>query len=568
MLLVALALLLLGTTALSVTISYAIRDLMTALSEKDVQSFKNSLLVCLAVFVIATPVSTLFEYIRRLLGNFWREWLTKSFLAEYFSNRAFFNISHESDIDNPDQRISQDVGSFTSTSLDFFTEILSSLIQLIVFIGVLWSISQLLVFLLVAYAAIGTIVVVVFGKKLINLNFLQLMREADLRYGLVQVRNNAESIAFFGGEEREKQNIQNRLHQAILNFRNLITWQKNLSYFTYGYQYLIQVLPLAITAPLYFADEIKFGVVTQAGGVFATVLASLTLIVTRIESLSQFAAGITRLKTFKSALDRSSRPAKPTSVKRPIGDLQAASSTHISHHEQPAATEQKRSTRVNGSSKTQIELIEAPTLAFRNVTIYTPKRERILLLDASMEVRQGSGMIIQGPSGSGKSSILRVFCGLWRIGEGTVCRPPLSEVFFLPQRPYMILGTLRDQLLYPLVRQNVSDQDLANVLKTVNLDDLMDRVGGLDTAMPWAEMLSLGEQQRLTFARLVLAKPRYAMLDESTSALDENNEYCLYRLLREAGTTYVSVGHRQSLLQYHSSTLELNGNGQWTFQAR
>lgn len=165
MLLVALALLLLGTTALSVTISYAIRDLMTALSEKDVQSFKNSLLVCLAVFVIATPVSTLFEYIRRLLGNFWREWLTKSFLAEYFSNRAFFNISHESDIDNPDQRISQDVGSFTSTSLDFFTEILSSLIQLIVFIGVLWSISQLLVFLLVAYAAIGTIVVVVFGKN-------------------------------------------------------------------------------------------------------------------------------------------------------------------------------------------------------------------------------------------------------------------------------------------------------------------------------------------------------------------------------------------------------------------
>lgn len=256
------------------------------------------------------------------------------------------------------------------------------------------------------------------------------MREADLRYGLVHVRNNAESIAFFGGEEREKQNIQNRLHQAILNFRNLITWQKNLSYFTYGYQYLIQVLPLAIMAPLYFADEIKFGVVTQAGGVFATVLASLTLIVTRIESLSQFAAGITRLKTFKSALDRSSRPAKPTSVKRPIGDLQAASSTHISHHEQPAATEQKRSTRVNGSSKTQIELIEAPTLAFRNVTIYTPKRERILLLDTSMEVRQGSGMIIQGPSGSGKSSILRVFCGLWRIGEGTVW-PALVRSLFL-----------------------------------------------------------------------------------------------------------------------------------------
>lgn len=567
-LLLALALLLLGTTALSVTISYAIRDLMTALSEKDIDAFKNSLWTCLGVFIIATPVSTLFDYTRRLLSTFWREWLTKAFLAEYFSNRAYFNIGHESDIDNPDQRISQDVASFTSTSLDFLTEILASLIQLVVFIGVLWSISQLLVYLLVGYAALGTIVVVIFGKKLINLNFLQLKREADLRYGLIHVRNNVESIAFFGGEEREKTNIQNRLHQAIQNFRNLITWQKNLAYFTFGYQYLIQVLPIAIMAPLYFADEIKFGVVTQASGVFATVLAALTLIVTKIESLSQFAAGITRLTTFTAALGRSSSPIKPISIKHPNWGPQAESSSQTNNHEQPTSTEQMPSTPANTSSNMQIELVESPTLAFRNVTIYTPNRERILLRDASMELAQGSGMIILGPSGSGKSSILRVFCGLWTTGKGTVCRPPLSEVFFLPQRPYMILGTLRDQLLYPVHRQNVSDQDLANVLKTVNLGDLMDRVGGLDTARPWAEMLSLGEQQRLTFARLVLAKPRYAILDESTSALDENNEYSLYRLLREAGTTYVSVGHRQSLLQFHSSTLELNGNGQWTFQTR
>jgi len=551
-LLIALALLLLGTTALSVTISYAVRDLMTALSEKDIEAFKNSLWICLGVFVIATPVSTLFDYTRRLLSTFWREWLTKAFLAEYFSNRAYYNISHESDIDNPDQRISQDVASFTSTSLDFLTEILASMIQLIVFIGVLWSISTLLVLILVAYAAIGTLVVVVFGKKLINLNFMQLKREADLRYGLVHVRNNVESIAFFGGEEKEKQNIQNRLHQTIQNFRNLITWQKNLAYFTFGYQYLIQVLPIAIMAPLYFADEVKFGVVTQASGVFATVLAALTLIVTKIESLSQFAAGITRLETFKSALQNASRSSPQLNTSTSLFTNQALD------------PEQTLPSLPNTSSSTQISLIETPALALYQVTIYTPKRERALLVNATVEVAKGSSMIILGPSGSGKSSILRVFSGLWRTGEGVVSRPPLTNVFFLPQRPYMILGTLRDQLLYPVTTCDIKDHQLERVLETVNLAHLIERVGGLDVTLPWAEMLSLGEQQRLSFARLLLSNPKYALLDESTSALDEKNEARLYGLLRDAGTTYISVGHRQSLLQYHETSLELDGNGLWT----
>ena len=548
-LLIALALLLIGTTALSVTISYAVRDLMTALSEKNVDEFKNSLLICLGVFVIATPVSTLFDYTRRLLSIFWREWLTKAFLAEYFSNRAYFNISHESDIDNPDQRISQDVASFTSTSLDFLTEILSSMIQLIVFIGVLWSISTLLVLILVVYAAIGTLVVVIFGKKLINLNFLQLKREADLRYGLVHVRNNVESIAFFGGEDKEKQNIQNRLHQAVQNFRNLITWQKNLAYFTFGYQYLIQVLPIAIMAPLYFADQIKFGVLTQAGGVFATVLAALTLIVTKIESLSQFAAGITRLTTFRAALQNASCSSQQSKPQPLIG-------SQATGHALPLST-------TTGCS-TEIVLVEAPTLALHQVTIYTPKRERVLLLNATVNVAKGSSMIILGPSGSGKSSILRVFSGLWRTGEGIVNRPSLSEIFFLPQRPYMILGSLREQLLYPVTNRDLKDQQLESVLETVNLANLIDRVGGLDVTLPWAEILSLGEQQRLSFARLLLSKPQYAMLDESTSALDEKNEARLYGLIREAGTTYISVGHRSSLLQYHETSLELDGQGLWT----
>jgi len=539
-LLAALTLLLLATTALSVIISYAVRDFMTALSEKDVQAFGNSMLIGLIVFIIATPISTLFEYTRRLLGVYWRKWLTEKFLTDYFSNRAYFKISHNADIDNPDQRISQDVSSFTSTSLDFLTEILSSIIQLIVFIGVLWSISRLLVFLLVCYAVIGTIVVVLFGKKLINLNFLQLKREADLRYGLVHVRNNAESIAFFGGEKLEGLQIRNRLTQAIDNFLNLIAWQRNLAYFTFGYQYLIQILPLVVMAPLYFEDQIKFGVVTQAGGVFATVLASLTLIVSRIESLSQFAAGISRLQTFKTALNQ---------------DV-----SNATHPEDIGAS-------TSSNSLPQITLLESPKLALENVTLYTPKRERALLVDASLEVSPGGGLIILGPSGSGKSSILRAFSGLWTTGEGRIYRPPLSEIIFLPQRPYMILGTLRDQLQYPALDRQNSEEELHAVLKTVNLENLPDRVGGLDTVRPWIEYLSLGEQQRLAFARLLLMKSRFAMLDESTSALDDENEARLYEILKRTGTTFVSVGHRKNLIQYHESTLELHGDGHWSLRA-
>lgn len=541
-LLVALTLLLLATTALSVTISYAIRDLMTALSEKDVDAFKASLLIGLIVFIIATPISTLFEYTRRLLGAHWRRWLTEKFLADYFSDRAYFRISNNTEIDNPDQRISQDVASFTTTSLDFLTEILSSLIQLIVFIGVLWSISHLLVFLLVCYAVIGTGVVVLFGKKLINLNFLQLKREADLRYGLVHVRNNAESIAFFGGEKLERLQIQSRLTHAIDNFLNLISWQRNLAYFTFGYQYLIQILPLAVMAPLFFADEIKFGVVTQASGVFATVLASLTLIVSRIESLSQFAAGINRLQTFKAALNKG---AATNTMSDDATDIPDASTKEFP----------------------QINISEAPVLALKNVTIYTPKHERALLIDANLEVPSGRGLIILGPSGAGKSSILRAFSGLWTAGQGRIYRPPLSDILFLPQRPYMILGTLRDQLQYPALNRQNSEQDLKTALKTVNLEHLPDQVGGFDTIHPWIEYLSLGEQQRLAFARLLLMKSRFAMLDESTSALDDKNEARLYEILKEAGTTFVSVGHRQNLIQYHDLILELTGDGKWSLNA-
>jgi putative ATP-binding cassette transporter len=517
--------LLFGFTALNVLLNFVGRDFMTALAEKKLSDFNKSLLLYLGAFVVATPVSAFYSFVRKKLGINWRLWLTKHFLGRYFENRSYYHINDDKGIDNPDQRISQDISSFTVTSLGFLSILFFSLVQLISFIGILWSISITLVLILVAYAGIGTLVTMFFGKRLINLNFQQLRREADFRYGLVHIRDNVESIAFYRGEDREQHQVQERLREAIANLRMLIGWERNLEFFTKGYEYIILVLPIVVMAPLYFSGEIKFGVVTQAESAFVQVLGALSIIVSQFEQLSNFAAGITRLETFATALDQ---PAAKAITQTPI-----------------------------------IESREESRLALAHVTLQTPNYQQTFLRDATAEVPPGKGLLITGASGAGKSSVLRAVAGLWNAGAGHISRPPLQEMFFLPQRPYMVLGSLRDQLLYPHLDQEASDGELREALGKVNLADLPERVGGFDVEMDWGLLLSLGEQQRLAFARLLLSRPRYAVLDEATSALDVTNEARLYGQLQRSGATFISVGHRPSLLAYHDQVLELRGGGDW-----
>jgi putative ATP-binding cassette transporter len=525
-LLVLLVLLLLGQTGFAVLFNEQTGEFTSALAARDSLRFWTSIKLFLALLIAAVPFYALYYYVRDNLGNQWRRWLTNRFLDRYFKDRHFYELNSNSAIDNPDQRIAEDINTFTGRSLYFLLILVGSILQLIAFSSVLWSISHELVYFLVLYSAAGTLItMLVYGKALIGLNFRQLRQEADFRFSLVRVRENAESIAFYRGEKQELKEVRRRFTGAFDNYNRLIRSQFFLNLFQYGYSMLTVVLPSAIIASHVLSGELEVGRAVQAAGAFAAVLSAISVIVDNFEGLSRFAAGIDRLDTFSRVLDD-----------RPMDR-----------------------TRAKGA----IESVQGSRLSLERVTLHTPNRERILVKDLSIAIAPGEGLMIVGTSGTGKSSLLRAIAGLWYCGSGVITRPPPQDILFLPQQPYMLLGTLRSQLLYPNRERQVPDAELLALLEQVNLPDMADRFGGLDVEMDWEKVLSIGEQQRLAFARVLLTRPRFAILDEATSALDVANEGHLYQQLMTSDTTLISVGHRSTILQYHKQVLELTGDGQW-----
>ena len=519
-------LLLLGQTAFNVLLNEQTGEFTSALAARDADRFWMSIRQCVAIVVIAVPIYAFYYYVRDTLGILWRRWLTNRFLDRYFAERAYYELNASGSIDNPDQRISEDINSFTQQSLYFLMIALGAVLQLAAFTGVLWSISRELVYFLVVYAVVGTVVtIVVFGRVLIGINFLQLRREADFRFGLVRIREHAEAIAFHRGEEQESFQAKQLFGAAFANYRRLLRAQLNLNLFQYAYSFLTIVLPSAIIASRVISGELEVGRAVQAAGAFAAILGAVAVIVDHFEGLSRFAAGIDRLGAFSKVL-----------VGKEAG---------------------------RGDASGRIESTWGPQLALEHLTLQTPGRERTLIVDLSVSAEPGHGLMIVGDSGGGKSSLLRAIAGLWTAGSGRFVRPDPEETMFLPQQPYMVLGTLRSQLLYPDRSRHVSDPELLRLLERVNLPDLAVRFGGLDAELDWGKVLSIGEQQRLAFARVLLCRPRYVMLDEATSALDAGNEEILYRELAATATTPVSVSHHPTLLRFHRQVLELTGNGAW-----
>jgi vitamin B12/bleomycin/antimicrobial peptide transport system ATP-binding/permease protein len=527
--LITLLLLALAVGAIQVLMSYAGRDFMTAITRRDADGYWKALGWYLGTFALAIPVGVYYRWVEERLALLWREWMAQHLVKRYFNNRAYFRLRGSESVDNPDQRISEDVRNFTTSSLSFLLILLNSVVTLIGFIGVLWMISGTLVAMLVVYALAGTAISIAIGRKLVRLHYHQYEKEADFRYGLVRVRDNAESIAFYRGEKREHLDLFNRLTAAVANMRQVIIRNRNLAFFTNSYNYLALVLPVLVVAPMYMRGEVEFGVVTQAAGAFGTVLTAVSLIITQFGGLSAYLAGVQRLGSLWDQLDE---------------------------HD---AEEQRIAYEATNKPDENSRVVKLEKL-----TICTPGKMKTLVEELSFELRAGQSLLIMGPSGTGKSSVLRTIAGLWPGACGLLERPAFDQLMFLPQRPYMVEGCLRDQLLYPYPDRGADKDEILRVVEKVNLTDVLARVDGdLERVTDWNNMLSLGEQQRIAFARLFLRKPKFAFLDEATSALDEDNQDLLYQKLRASGIAYISVGHRTTLVAHHDRLLKLDRSGSW-----
>ncbi len=511
-----------GTTAFNSFIGRYLVD--TLIQDRDYAKFINTLSVNIVGLVLVTLLVGFSKFVRKKIALDWYKWLNNQILDKYFSNRAYYKINFRADVDNPDQRLSQEIEPITSSALSFSATFLEKVLEMITFLTIIWMISQPIAIIMLIYTSLGNLIAVYLNQELNKINQEEIESKADYNYCLTHVRNHAESIAFFQGEKQELNIIGRRFSNLLKNTESKISWERGTEIFSRGYQAVIQIFPFLVLAPLYIRNEIDFGQLGQAAlacNLFAIALGEL---INEFGTSGRFSSYVERLAEFSNALEEVTKQPENVST---------------------------------------IKTIEENYFAFDHVTLQTPDYEQVIVKDLSLAVKAGEGLLIVGPSGRGKSSLLRALAGLWNAGTGRLVRPPLEEVLFLPQRPYIILGTLREQLLYPNTNLQKTDAELEQILHQVNLQNLLSRVDGFDTEVPWENILSLGEQQRLAFARLLVTHPSFTILDEATSALDLKNEGTLYQQLQETKTTFISVGHRESLFNYHQWVLELSQDSNW-----
>jgi putative ATP-binding cassette transporter len=520
------------TVGLNVRLNAWNNDFYDALQQYNWPEFWRQFAIfgIIAFALIVVAVYSL--YLRQILHIRWRRWLTDRFLRRWLEDQSYYRMQlNQATTDNPDQRISEDLDRFATITLALSLGLLSSFVTLVSFLSILWTLSGALtiplggvtikipgymVFAAAIYAIGGTLLTRWIGYPLIRLNFDQQRYEADFRFSMVRLRENAENVAFYRGEARELDTFQARFAWIVANWWGIIKRRKKLTWFTTGYSQLAIIFPFVVAAPRYFDKAIQLGGLMQISSAFNQVQDSLSFIITSYTEIAEYQAVVQRLSGFRARMNEIAAERRMP---------------------QPIAIER-------GGAGVEVESLD----------LNLPDG-RVLRPNISLAASPGEALLVTGASGAGKSTLLRAVAGLWPFGRGRI-RVADGRSLFLPQRPYLPLGTLANALVYPRAAAELPRESLVEALRAVGLPQLVDR---LDEEDNWAQRLSIGEQQRLAFARVLLARPEIVFLDEATSALDEAAEMSLYRLLREAPwrPTIVSVGHHGTLRRFHDTVVDL-----------
>jgi putative ATP-binding cassette transporter len=527
----------LGSVWLNVQFSNWNNSFYNTLQNHDLPGFWRQLGVFGLLATVFIAVAVYRQYLQQLLFMRWRTWLTQDLQGRWLQPGVAYRLGARAAdrIDNPDQRIAEDARGFVSSTLDIGLGLLNASVTLLSFVGILWGLSGTLtvpigqgvdvpgymVWVALAYSLAGTWVVQRLGRPLVGLNGQQQQVEADFRYALVQLRDHAEAVALSQGERRERARLSTAFDAVRANWTGLIRTTKRLTWFSAGYGQVANVFPILAAAPRYFAGGIQLGGLMQTAQAFGQVQGAMSWFIDAYPRLADWRATVSRLTAFRAATDAEARQAGAPGIER------------LAH------------------AKDVIDIAGLSVLAGDG---------RVLVRGVDQRLEAGASLLIAGPSGSGKSTLMRALAGLSREGEGVIQLPERARLMFVPQRPYLPAGSLREVLAYPGEAADFSVRDMVRAMRWAGLGG---HVGELDAHKRWASILSPGEQQRIHFARVFLHRPDWVFLDESTSALDEASEQALYRALKQCcpATTVVSVGHRSTLRTLHDKVWSIGPHG-------
>ena len=506
---------------------------INALQDKNVDAFWTELKywVVLAAFWVAAFVYR--QWLQQFLTIRWRRWLSEVYFRDWLADRTYYRMELVSQgADNPEQRIELDCANFTDRTVTIALGLLFQILTLMTFAAVLWNLSGsitlpilggitipgYLMWAAIAYALVGSVAAYLIGRPLVRVNFQLERYNADFRYRMVRIRENAESIALYRGEQDEQRRLRSAFARIIDTWWDLMKYNKRLNSLTSFYGQAALIFPYVAAAPQYFAGRGQMGMVTQTADAFVQVQGALSWFVDTYQRLAEWKAGVDRLTSFSEAMVKAKLEAAATAFE---------------------ASPQ-----------------ETPELTLRDVDVRLPNGA-MLLDDVDVTIRQGESLLLRGPSGSGKTTLFRVLAGLWPFGRGRIGLPKDARVLFLPQKPYLPIGTLREVLSYPESPDSYTDEACQEVLEICRLGHLVPRLGELAN---WSLVLSGGEQQRVAFARALLYRPNWLFLDEASSALDEPTERRMYELLAERlpGAAVISVAHKPTVAAFHKRQLTID----------